>query len=67
MKKSEPKARVRKRAFRLEWEERSGGDGTLYLDGVLSFGEFAEKRKRFLTGVGVVSVFGERLSVLTFR
>lgn len=53
-------------AFRLEWEVKATG-GALYLFGVKSFGEYGEKRKSFLTGAGVVSVYGEGLTAQTFR
>ena len=53
--------------FRLEWEEKAKGEGVLYLFGVRSFGEYGERRKSFLTGAGNVSVYGEGLSVQTFR
>ena len=54
-------------SFRLEWEARAKGDGALYLFGVRSFGEYGERRKTFLTGAGIVSVYGEGLTVQTFR
>ena len=56
-----------RRSFRLEWEECRNGEGRIYLFGVISFREYEEKRKRFETPSGCVSVFGERLSVTTYR
>ena len=54
------------RGFRLEWDGRASG-GVLYLFGVQSFGEYEEKRKTFVTGTGQVSVYGEGLTVQTYR
>lgn len=56
-----------RRGFRLEWEGTKDGNGTLYLFGVDSFGEYEERRKGFLTGAGSVSVIGDNLLIQTFR
>ena len=56
-----------KRGLRLEWEVDADGSGRLFLFGVASFGAYEEKRKCFQTDAGSVSVYGERLSVETFR
>ena len=53
--------------FRVEWDARKDGSGTLYLYGVKTFGENGERCKRFVTEGALVSVYGEDLSVLTFR
>ena len=67
MKKRANRSVAGRRKFRLEWEGDADGNGRLYLFGVRSFGEYEEKRKRFRTDAGDVSVYGERLSVETFR
>ena len=56
-----------RRGFRLEWEGRGDGSGRIYLFGVRSFGAYEEKRKCFRVDAGSVSVYGELLSVQTFR
>lgn len=63
--KREPRRRAR-RAFRLEWEG-DGGRGRVYLFGVRSIGEYADRCKRFMTSAGWVSVFGNRLTLSTYR
>ena len=53
--------------FRVECESRRDGSGTLYLYGVVSFGLNEQRCKRFQTAGTVVSVWGDGLSVLTYR
>ncbi|MBO4284516.1 MAG: hypothetical protein J5958_07850 [Clostridia bacterium] len=67
MKKRAHVTLIRKCGFRVEWEEDTDGSGRLFLFGVASFGAYEEKKKCFLTKAGKVSVYGERLSVETFR
>ena len=67
MKKRATRPLIRRRGFRMEWEGDEGDSGRLFLFGVRAFGAFEEKRKSFQTDAGSVSVYGERLTVETFR
>ena len=69
MKKKGPIAGIagQRRSFRLEWTEDREGEGTVYLFGVETFGDYSEKQKSFYTRAGKVTVLGEELFVSTFR